>query len=100
MEQKKTAEEAMVYMERVLRRYILADEIKLHDSGFYENDIDAPLTSLQHDLLLQLEAYERILIEVLHMQGKKYWLEEVAEIIASQREGRENKLASMQAKTI
>lgn len=29
MEQKKTAEEAMVYMERVIRRYILADEIKL-----------------------------------------------------------------------
>lgn len=74
--------EVLFLLEQMLESHMKDCHQELEKSGFYDvDDFDAPSTPEQDMLLAKQEAYEEMLIEVLHMQGKRYYMEIVADYI-------------------
>lgn len=87
-------QELLYYLQKMLEAHMKECYKELKDSGFYDvEDFDAPSTPEQDMLLVRQEVYEDLLIEILHLQGKRYIMEVIAEEIAkdmARKEGTDN----------
>ncbi len=76
------AKDILFILEKMLEQHMRECHQELKDSGFYDvEDFGAPSTHEQDMVLAKQEAYEEMLIEVLHMQGKRYYLEEISDAL-------------------
>ena len=76
------AKDILYILEQMLEQNMRECYQELKDSGFYDvDDFDAPSTHEQDMVLAKQEAYEDMLIEVLHMQGKRYYLEVITDAL-------------------
>ena len=91
MTHKQKSQDTLFLLQCIIQAYLKKCEQELQDSGFYDvEDIDAPATPMQEYLVGKVAAYEDILIEVLHMQGKRYYMEIIIDEIRKEIEGKEN----------
>ncbi|MBR3706661.1 MAG: hypothetical protein IKM19_06800 [Firmicutes bacterium] len=76
-------QEILYFLQKMLESHMKDCYAELKNSGFYDvDDFDAPSTAEQDMILVKQEIYEDLLIEILHMQGKRYFMEFIAEEIA------------------
>ena len=68
-------QEILYFLQKMLESHMKDCYAELKNSGFYDvDDFDAPSTAEQDMILVKQEIYEDLLIEILHMQGKRYFM--------------------------